>query len=284
MNYNSNFDRVFEEYVPHEIIMFPPINAKGNIDDDLDEYPPAKRRIVEAMLRLISFLITGMEIGRIGITFYMYEVVSIIILDVEDIREHTGQVAWAGSPGSGILFVHASEYSSDSPVDYLKAKVQKHLAVTPKLLVIATPTPMLQFLIADALPKGMRKRALEYWKEIQRNRESLCQEQQEDTAQQCTEDTESTPWVELDWQYHKGFIDTTQSFVPVMALCESWNTEEIHSMLRVGRMFRDSRKFLPAVPDNYSNGVLAAGFICGSGMAMESMSIANEDDEDDSEE
>jgi hypothetical protein len=221
----------------------------------------------DAIDHIEDYLCAHANRGQITVDFDFKDRVCMLTVEMEEVKERTGQVPLAGEPGSAVLFIRSSDVPSDTPTEYILSRILEHMPVTPGKLIVIVPTGIFLFSIFDDLPEELKQQVLGYMKRVQREREML-QQEQDDTVPRPAEDTESTAKTSGDWRYNEGYTVTIQSFVEAVARSDSMDSEEIRSMLQEGRKFRESQNLLPTANDSYSNGVLTAAYDCGSSIAM----------------
>jgi hypothetical protein len=134
--------------------------AAGNeasTENNNAERPQAQRE-VDALRLILEDFVDGVE-RDCKLNFATHEHSCVFIVQMTDTQHQANEVSVVGAPGSSVLFVDEvdergiAETSSMSFADWIRARFQEHLAVTPQTLVVVISIGMIRFLINFALSK-----------------------------------------------------------------------------------------------------------------------------------
>jgi hypothetical protein len=201
--------------------------------------PTQAQREVDALRLILEDFVDGVE-RDYTLNFAKHENSCVFVVRMTDTQHQANEVSVAGAPGSSVLFVDEvdergiTETSSTSFADWIRARFQEHLAVTPQTLVVVISIGIIRFLIDLALSRrDKRQMQQQYWKSIQAKRnimgEKRCRELQEGTSGTGVA-VEKT----RDWKYKEAYILGVQTIVAAAAQTDM-SPFEICSLVRKGQ-------------------------------------------------
>jgi hypothetical protein len=215
------------------------------------EAPPVQRAAADTFIPMLKSMVDG--VGRDYVHYLMpHGDTYVLIVRMKDVQHQTKPIPLAGSPGSGVLFIDERAVPETSPVNWIRERIQEHLAVTPHRLVVLIPVGLINFLIIDALSRKGRQLIRQlYWKSIQEWREDMDEKSRRE-LQECTSGTEVAVSEDFDWDYKDEYISGVQTVVAAVA-----NTDmspfEICSLVRKGQRLPEAH------PDHYPDTGLGDG-------------------------
>jgi len=198
------------------------------------EAPPEVQRKVNTLKHILEGMVEG--VGRdCALNLFPHGDMYVFIVRMLDVQHQTKPITIAGSPGSCVLFIDPRAVpESRAPANWIRLRIQEHLAVTPQTLVVLIPSELIEFLIALALSKRGRQRIRQqYWKSIRARRKNMSEKCRRE-LQECTSGTEVVVGEEFDWDYKQKYISGVQSVVAAVAHT-GLSPFEICSLVRKGQ-------------------------------------------------
>ena len=206
--------------------------------------PPEVQREMDALRCIFEGFVEGME-RDCALSLLPHGDMYVFVVRMADTQHQTNEIPLAGSPGSCVLFIDPMAVpESRSPANWMRARIQEHLAVTPQTLVVLIPSALIEFLIANALSKrGKRKVRQQYWKSIKAKRKNMGKKLRRE-LQECMSGTEVAVEKVRDWKYKETYINGIQTIVVAVA-----HTGK--SPLEICSLVRQGQRLLEAPPDHY---------------------------------
>lgn len=216
-----------------------------------DEVPLQTQRKADAFKRIMERMVEGVE-RDCALYLFLHSEMCVFIVRMADIQHQTNDVSLVGSLGSSVLPIDEMDVPEiKSPADWMRLRIQEHLAVTPQMLVVLIPLSLIKFLLDLALSKrGKRKIRQQYWKSIQAKRKNMGKKLRHE-LQECMSWAEVVVGEEFDWGYKQKYISDIQTAVVELAHTGK-SPFEICSLVRKGQRSPEARP-------KHSPGCLGAG-------------------------